>query len=139
MSLLFTFSWRNSSSGITCSASLSEFFLAYPWPARTNKKMEIPCADWERMRSLTSLIKHTKIFDLIGSLVFRIFLCVSYRNDLHQGTLKLRYFNYLKKYEPCRDNIFALIRILIYLCTGCASSELYFIIPQTGHHFPSWI
>ena len=47
------------------------------------------------------LIKRTKISYSIASLVFRKFLCVTYRNGVNRGTSKLRHFKYLKKYEPC--------------------------------------
>ena len=47
------------------------------------------------------LIKHAKVSYSIVSLVFRKFSCCTYQNDLSRGTLKQRYSEYLKKYEPC--------------------------------------
>ena len=57
-------------------------------------------------------IKHAKISYSIISLVFSKFSCGIYRNDLNQGTSKLRYSEYLKKYEPyyldtfCQESAF---------------------------------
>ena len=47
------------------------------------------------------LIKQAKVSYSIVSLVFRKFSCCTYQNDLSRGTLKKRYSEYLKKYEPC--------------------------------------
>ena len=47
------------------------------------------------------LIKHAKVFYSLASLVFRKFSYHTYRNGLNQGTSRLRYPEYLKKYEPC--------------------------------------
>ena len=45
-----------------------------------------------------TLITHTKTSYSIVSLVFRKFLCGTYRNGLNRGTSKLRHSEYLKKY-----------------------------------------
>ena len=47
------------------------------------------------------LIKYTEISYSIAALVFRKFLCLTYRNGLNQGTSKLGHSKYLRKYEPC--------------------------------------
>ena len=59
------------------------------------------CHCRECMQSLNNLMKHTRIFYLIVSLVFHRFSCTSYRNGLHQDASKLRCSKYLKKYEEC--------------------------------------
>ena len=46
-------------------------------------------------------MKHAKISYSIVLLVFRKSSCDTYRSGLNQGTSKLRYSEYLKKYEPC--------------------------------------
>ena len=66
---------------------------------KTNKEGEYPV-----LRTNTKpqqLTKHTKISYSIASLAFRKVSCGTYRNGLNQGTSKLRYYKYLKKYEPC--------------------------------------
>ena len=47
------------------------------------------------------LMKHAKICYSMVLLVFRKSSCGTYRSGLNQGTSKLRYSEYLKKYEPC--------------------------------------
>ena len=47
------------------------------------------------------LIKQAKVSYSITSLVFRKFSYHTYQNGLNRGTSRLRYPEYLKKYEPC--------------------------------------
>ena len=47
------------------------------------------------------LIKHAEISYLIVSLVFCKFSYRTHRNGLNRVTSKLKYSEYLKKYEPC--------------------------------------
>ena len=117
MSLLFIFLCRKSSSGTARSTSLSESFhslwiKASLYPSILCKSFSVlnPSSSqqengntlcWERMQSLTNLIRHTKVSYLIASLLFRRFSCVTYRNGLHRGTSRLKPSRYLRKYEPC--------------------------------------
>ena len=47
------------------------------------------------------LIKHAKVSYSIASLFFCKFWYHTYQNVLNQGTSRLRYSEYLKKYKPC--------------------------------------
>ena len=57
------------------------------------------------MRSLTNLIKHTKISYFIASLAFRTFLCVSSEISTPRSS-RLRYSKCLRRYQPCSYDIF---------------------------------
>ena len=68
----------------------------------------------ECMQSLNNLMKHTRIFYLIVSLVFHRFSCTAYRNGLHRDASKLRHSKYLKKYEECSAKGRALITAVLF-------------------------
>ena len=91
---------------------------------------------WERMRSLTNLIRHTKISYLIGSLLFRWFSCVTRRNGPHRGTSRLGILHLpqivravLVKY------LLPWIHILVYSCTECSTSKIYLCLEDNMSSF----
>ena len=81
------------------------------------------------------LIKHTKIFCSIALLVFRKFLCFTYRNSLNWGTSKLKYSKYLENYEPCYCNTFCPECVLVYSFTGCQTSKVSLCLEDNRSSF----
>ena len=74
--------------------------------AANQKKRNTLC--WERMWSLSNLIRNAKMFYLTDYFAFYRFLCGTYRKGLHWSNSKVRHSKYLKKHELCRYNTFFL-------------------------------
>ena len=70
------------------------------------KKRNTLC--WERMWSLSNLIRNAKMFYLTDYFAFYRFLCGTYRKGLHWSNSKVRHSKYLRKHELCRYNTFFL-------------------------------
>ena len=88
------------------------------------------------MRSLTNLIRHTKISYRKGSLLFRWFSCGTRRNGPHRGTSRLGILHLpqivravLVKY------LLPGIHILVYSCTECSTSKIYLCLEDNMSSF----
>ena len=86
------------SSRSTVQASLTAWMF-HPYEEIPSRKGKYPML--RKNTKPHQLIKHAKVSYSIVSLVFRKFSYHTYRNGLNRGTSRLRYSEYLKKYEPC--------------------------------------
>ena len=83
------------------------------------------------------LIKHTEISYSTATLVFRKFLCGTYRNGLNRGTSKLMHSKSLKTYELCQFDTFCRESAISYTrAQGAVPQKCICVSKITGHHFP---
>ena len=150
---MFIFLCRNSASGTARNTCLSESFhplwiKASLYPSILCKSFSVlnPSGSqqekgntlcWERVRSLTNLVRHTKVSYLIASVVFSRFSYFTYRNGLHRGTSKLA--ERLQVPQKVRTvlvwYLLLGIRILVYSCTGCGTSKIYLYLEDSRSSF----
>ena len=84
------------------------------------------------------LTKHAKISYSIASLVFRKFLCRTYRNGLNRVPQSLGTTSTSKSMSRVSSivcvSLFG-IHILVYSCTGCGTSKIYLCLEDNRPSF----
>lgn len=118
------------------------FHLHPPESFNLYKEVEIPTGKekYPVLRKYTKSqqrIKQSKISYPIASLVFRNFLCLTYRNSLNIGISRLDQSKYLKKCKFCKYEIFCSgIYILVAFMNKCGTSKVYLCLEDKSSSFP---